>query len=87
MRYYKTIIDEYLVSVGIGAGGTEITESEYCNLLDAIHTRPADAPERCDYRLKTDLTWELYELPEIPEEDEDATLDDALGALAELGVE
>lgn len=69
MRYYKMIIDGYLVSIGNGSGGTEITETEYNNLLSVIHNKPT-APEGYDYRLKADLTWELYELPPMPEDDE-----------------
>lgn len=75
------------MSVGTGTGGTEIAGSEYNSILKVIHNKPTDTPQGYDYRLKIDLTWELFEFPEIPEEDEDATLDDALGALSELGVE
>lgn len=87
MRYYRDIIDGYIIAVGTGTGGMEISEGEYLSLLELIHNRPTDAPKGCAYRLKDDLTWELYELPELPEEDEEATLYDTLCALAELGVE
>lgn len=69
MRYYKMIIDGYLVAVGSGSGGEEITEAEYNNLLEVIHNKPT-APEGFDYRLKADLSWELYELPPVPEDDD-----------------
>lgn len=69
MRYYKMIIDGYLVAVGNGSGGIEISEDEYAELLNIIRTKPV-APEGYDYRLKADLTWELYELPPKPEDDE-----------------
>lgn len=76
MRYYKLINNGYLVAVGSGSGGTEITEAEYNNLLSVIHNKPT-APEGYDYRLKADLSWELYELPPVPEDDE-ITAEEAL---------
>lgn len=87
MRYYKLINDGYLIAVGTGMGGTEISADAYSFLLSVIQSRPTDAPDGCNYRLKADLTWELYELPVLPVDDGDATLDDAFDALAELGVE
>lgn len=86
MRYYKLIIDGYLVSVGTGTGGTEITESEYNDLLSIIHNRPTPTTG-FDYKLKADtLEWELVELPPI-EDDTDATESDYIDALQDLGVE
>ena len=85
MRYYKIITDGYLVAIGNGCGGTEITEAEYNNLLEIIRNKPI-AESGYDYRLKTDLTWEVYELPIISTEDEDANEADYIAALAELGV-
>ena len=85
MRYYKMIIDGYLVAVGSGSGGTEITADEYAELLNIIRTKPV-ASQGYDYRLKADLTWELYEMPIILAEDEDANEADYKAALAELGV-
>ena len=87
MRYYKTINDGYLVSVGTGSGGTEITESEYNELLSIIHDRPTP-PTGFDYKLKADtLTWELVELPEPSAEDDEATESDYIDALQDLGVD
>ena len=85
MRFYKIINNGYLVAIGNGSGGTEITESEYNNLLEIIHNKPT-AESGFDYRLKADLTWEMYELPPMPIEDEEATAEDYEAALAELGV-
>ena len=65
MRYYKQIEESYLVSIGEGYGFTEITEEEYKYLDDVINNKPTP-PEGYDYRLKTDLTWELCELPPEP---------------------
>ena len=47
MRYYKMLNGAYLIAIGTGAGGTEITEAEYNTLLLEI-------------RQKTDLANQLY---------------------------
>ena len=87
MRYYKLIIDGYLVSVGTGTGGEEITESEYNELLSIIHNRPTPSTG-FDYKLKADtLEWELVELPPIDDTDDDATESDYIDALQDLGVD
>lgn len=67
MRYYKTIGNGYILSIGTGNGGTEITEQEYAEILAVIRNKPT-AREGYDYRLKTDLTWEEYALPPIEPE-------------------
>ena len=86
MRYYKIIDSSYIISVGTGTGGTEITESEYNDLLSIIHNRPTPQTG-FDYKLKADtLTWELVELPPV-EDDTDATESDYITALQDLGVE
>jgi hypothetical protein len=66
--YYKIITDGYIMVVGTGNGGISITKEEYESLISHIHNRP-EAEEGYDYRLKEDLTWELYELPIVPEEE------------------
>ena len=79
MRYFKQIENGYLVAIGTGYGGTELTEEEYADLLAHIKARPT--PESgYDYRLKEDLTWELYELPPV---DNDVEISDseALGII------
>ena len=78
MRYYKTIIDGYIMTVGIGDIGTEITEEEYNTILATIRNRPTP-PEGKGLRLKADLTWEVYDLPEP--EPEEVTGEDVLDAL------
>lgn len=85
MRYYKLIEDGYLVSVGTGADGTEITVDEYAALLKTIQDGPTP-PEGYGYRLKEDLTWELYELPVVEPGEEEAAEEDYAAALAEFGV-
>jgi hypothetical protein len=67
--YYKIIADGYITVIGTGNGGISITKEEYESLISHIHNRP-EAPEGYGYRLKEDLTWELYELPPVPEDDE-----------------
>ena len=84
MRYYKVIDDKYIHVIGTGAGGEEITETQYNEILSMIHNRPT-APEGCSYRLNKELEWEPYKLPPMEEETE-ATEEDFMAALAELGV-
>lgn len=40
-RYYKQTDGMYILAVGVGAGGTEITESEYNTLLSEIREKAA----------------------------------------------
>lgn len=70
MRHYKQIAAPYIVAIGTGPGGEEITEAEYNEILSIIRNRPQ--AEGKGYRLRTDLTWEEYDLPpepEVPEEE------------------
>lgn len=62
--FYKYINDKYIIGVGTGAGGEEITEQEYNSILEKINNRP-EAPEGYSYRLTTAMKWELYEIPKI----------------------
>lgn len=68
MRYYKNIENGYLIAIGTGAGCIEITKEEYESILSHINNKP-EAEEGYDYKLKEDLTWELYELPIVPKEE------------------
>ena len=71
MKYYKIIESGYIVAVGTNTGGEEITEAEYNEIMAVIQNKPADT-ETIKYRLKTDLTWEQYEVdPPVPSEDVD----------------
>lgn len=65
--YFKNEKDGYILGCGIGNVCEEITENEYAQIAAAIHNRPT-APDGCDYRLRTDLTWELVDLPPVSEE-------------------
>ncbi len=69
MRYYVQTENGYILTIGTGNSGTEITESEYAEILSVIQSKPVGT-ETTDYRLKDDLTWEEFEV-ETPEEDED----------------
>ena len=60
--FYKYINDNFIIGVGTGSGGEEITEQEYNAILDKINNRP-EAPEGYSYRLTTAMEWELCEVP------------------------
>lgn len=68
MNYYKQVESGYISSVGTGKGFIQIAEKEYKSILDAIRTCPT-ATDGFGYRLSEDLTWELYELPVVEEEE------------------
>lgn len=68
VRHYKQVTDNYITAIGTGYGGEEITEAEYNTILAAIQSRPTAAGK--GYQLKTDLTWEEYDLPPQPEPEE-----------------
>lgn len=80
MKYYKQVTGNYLLAIGTGYGGEDITEAEYNAILAAIQSRPTAAGK--GYRLKTDLTWEEYDLPPQPEPEEpELTAEEALAEL------
>lgn len=86
MRHYKQIENGYILSIGTGPGGEEIAAEEYAQILDIIRSRPT-AEAGYGYRLKADLTWELYELPPVEEVEQEATMEDYAAALRDMGVE
>lgn len=83
MRYYKFVENGYIVAVGTGTGGEEISVDEYSVILKTIQGKPAP-PEGKDYRLTESLEWEEYDRPE--EVDPEATTEDYQTALMEMGV-
>ena len=85
MMYQKNTENGYIVSIVSGVTNGNITEEEYSSILAVIRNKPT-APDGYDYRLREDLTWELYELPTPEPEDEEATEDDCKFALDTLGV-
>lgn len=75
MKHYKVINNGYIVLIGTGANGEEITEVEYNTIKNIIDNRPI-APDGYSYKLTESLTWERYELPietDEPIEGEDMT--------------
>ena len=81
MRYYKQISGDYIISIGTGYGGTEITEAKYNELMAIIQNAPKSDGK--GYKLRTDLTWEEYDLPPVPEpsDDDEISTDEALNIL------
>ena len=84
-KYFKIVVDGYIELVGTGDSDVEISTEEYETILAVISAKPAPLPGY-DYRLRTDLTWELHEVPPVAEEDMEATEEDYISALEELGV-
>lgn len=78
MRYYKIVSDGYIMSFGIGDGGTVITEAEYNQIVTVIQNAPTET-DTTGYMLKADLTWEAYE--KEPVEVDDATAEELLDIL------
>lgn len=81
IRYYKKIEDGYIVMIGTGAGGVEITAEEYLQLTNAFYAMPEPA-EGYAYRLKEDLTWEEFEIPVINPDEEEISDEEALSIIA-----
>ena len=72
MRYFKMVKDGYILTIGTGAGGVEISGAEYEELRAVFLNRPNDTSNIYELRADT-LTWEQtgsYE--EIEEELTDA---------------
>ena len=80
MRYYKDIQNGFIVAIGTGGGGVEITETEYESILVVIRNKPART-ETTDYHLRQDLTWEEYERIEPSDDDEEASPEEVLDIL------
>ena len=85
MMYQKNTENGYIVSIVSGVTNGNITEEEYSSILSVIRNKPTP-PEGHDYKLREDLTWELFELPTPEPEDEEATENDYKSALNTLGV-
>lgn len=83
-RYYKRTDAVYILAIGVGVGGMEISEDEYSEILSVIQNRPS--ADGKGYRLKTDLTWEAYDLPPEPEPSDADELSDAQALNMILGV-
>lgn len=79
MRYYKTIDNGYISAIGTGGGGTEITVTEYNEIMTAIQSKPPRT-ENTDYHLTEQLEWVAYERIE-PEIDDELDAEEALAIL------
>ena len=75
----------YSIASGPSISGATISEEEHNRILAALKNKPT-APVGFDYRLREDLEWELYELPEMEEIPEEATDGDYIAALQRMGV-
>ena len=82
--YFQRLQNNYIIAIGTGAGGTEITKAEYDEIMAIIQNRPAT--EGKGYRLKTDLTWEAYDLPPEPEPSDEDEISDAEALNVIMGV-
>ena len=80
MRYFKLIDNGYIIAIGTGGGGTEIIEAEYNELMAVIQNRPQQT-DTIGYRLRTDLTWEEFEVEPIDPADEELDPQEALDIL------
>lgn len=74
--YKKIIENNFIIAIGEGIVGEEITESEYNELLFVIRAAPT-SPRGYTYMLNAvTLEWELVELPPAP--DDPITAEDVL---------
>lgn len=67
MSKNKVIENGYILAIGENLKGDEIAEAEYNEIMSVIKSVPH--AEGKGYKLKDDLTWEEYDLPEPVEED------------------
>lgn len=80
MRYYKQISDNYILAIGTGYGNNEISEAEYNEIMSVIRSCPNEDGK--GYRLRTDLTWEEYDLPPVVlSDDDELSTDEAMDIL------
>lgn len=71
MRHYKIVKDGYILLIGIGNGGEEITEKEYNAIQYAIANKPTPT-ETTDYMLTVDLEWVAFAVEPVEVDDADA---------------
>lgn len=67
MNYYRNDKDGYLLGIGENGFGTELSKSEYDGIAEIVGNKPPRT-ETTDYRLKSDLTWESYQIEPSPDE-------------------
>lgn len=78
MSFYKVTHDGYILGIGEGGGGTQISEAEYNEIMGVVKKKTFE--KGIDYFLREDLTWE-ERVPEPPDPDEDIDGDDVLEIL------
>lgn len=83
-KYFKNIEGEYIVSISTGTGAEEITQEEYENILSVIRNDRPTPEDGYDYRLRTDLTWELIEVEVISEDEMEITDDEFMNMVEEV---
>lgn len=87
MKFFIQIENGYIATIATSNGKTEITESEYNDIMQKIKNKPSDL-EGYSYKLRADnLEWELVKLPEPEPIDEEAGPEDYEQALKEMGVD
>lgn len=74
VKLFKNIEGSYIISLSTGQGQIRIEEFEYNRILQVIKTCPNKKDK--GYHLKTDLTWEEYDLPSEPELSDDSEISD-----------
>lgn len=88
--YYKSIENNILISIGtsnvVNEPQTEITESEYNEILSVIQNKPEDT-ETIIYKLHADtLEYVAYDRPEEPViEPTDPVIDSIISEVANSG--
>ena len=81
MNYAIITESEYIIGLCQSENDmvNEVTEEMFNIVSATLLTRPHDAPEGYDYKLRADtLEWELVELPPAPEPSEDVDDSEAL---------
>ena len=76
--HYKHVENGYINGIGFCTDAVQnsISRSEYNEILTVIRSCPTP-PDGKGYRLKTDLTWEEYDLPPEPEPSDEDELSEA----------
>ena len=81
MRYYKHGSDGYIFLIGVGNGGTEISEEEYNAIANVVKNKPIPT-ETTDYMLTESLEWVACAIPQgEPEADAEEVVDILTGVV------
>lgn len=83
MRYYKIIENGYILAIGTGLDGVEISKEEYDTIMTVI-TNPPGKVYGYTPMLREDLTWEMVECDEPDVNEEEISDEEALNII--LGV-